>query len=141
MTIEILGNIYIPDTELRFTFSRSGGPGGQNVNKVSTRVTLWFDLNGSSSLTEGQKQKIRSRLGNRMNEAGILSISSSSFRTQKANREDAVRRFQALLSAALAERPARKKTRVPRRVKAKRLQAKKRRSRLKSTRSLKDFDT
>lgn len=109
MTIEILGNIYIPDTELRFTFSRSGGPGGQNVNKVSTRVTLWFDLNGSSSLTEGQKQKIRSRLGNRMNEAGILSISSSSFRTQKANREDAVRRFQAVVSAALAERPAGKK--------------------------------
>lgn len=139
--IVINSRLSLPEDEIRFTFSRSGGPGGQNVNKVSTRVTLWFDVNASASLTDIQKQKISSRLKNRMNESGMLTISSTSFRTQRANREDVVLRFQALIAEALIERPARKKTRPPRRVKEKRLQAKKRKSRIKLIRSTKDFDS
>lgn len=139
--IVINSRLSLPENEIRFTFSRSGGPGGQNVNKVSTRVTLWFDVNASASLTDIQKQKISSRLKNRMNESGMLTISSTNFRTQRANREDVVLRFQALIAEALIERPARKKTRPPRRVKEKRLQAKKRKSRIKLIRSTKDFDS
>jgi ribosome-associated protein len=138
---KISGKLTIPENELRFTFSPSGGPGGQNVNKVSTRVTLLFDVNSSSSLSESQKQKIRTRLASRVNEAGILAITSSTFRTQGANRQDAILRFRDLLAAALSERPARKKTKIPRRVKEKRLQVKKRRSRIKSLRSKKDFNS
>ncbi len=139
--IEIPGKLNIPENELRFTFSRSGGPGGQNVNKVNSRVTLWFDVQDSSSLTEMQKQKIRSRLANRINLAGILSITSTQYRTQRANREDVTRRFQALIAAALTERPVRKKTKITRRMQEKRLQAKKRRGMIKSVRSKKHFDS
>jgi ribosome-associated protein len=138
--MEIPGILNIPDNELRFTFSRSSGPGGQNVNKVNSRVTLWFDVKESSSLTELQKNKIRSRLANRINEAGILSITSTTYRTQRANREDAVHRFQALIAAALTERPVRKKTKIPRRIHEKRLQVKKRRGMIKSVRAKKHCD-
>jgi len=138
--MEIPGILNIPDNELRFTFSRSSGPGGQNVNKVNSRVTLWFDVKESSSLTELQKNKIRSRLANRINEAGILSITSTTYRTQRANREDAVQRFQALIAAALTERPVRKKTKIPRRIHEKRLQVKKRRGMIKSVRAKKHCD-
>lgn len=139
--IEIPGKLNIPDNELRFTFSRSSGPGGQNVNKVNTRATLWFDVKNSLSLTDIQKQKIRSRLANRINEAGILSITATNYRTQRANREDAIQRFQALIAAALTERPVRKKTKIPRRLQEKRLQAKKRRGMIKSVRAKKHFDS
>jgi len=138
--MEIPGILNIHDNELRFTFSRSSGPGGQNVNKVNSRVTLWFDVKESSSLTELQKNKIRSRLANRINEAGILSITSTTYRTQRANREDAVHRFQALIAAALTERPVRKKTKIPRRIHEKRLQVKKRRGMIKSVRAKKHCD-
>lgn len=138
--MEIPGILNIHDNELRFTFSRSSGPGGQNVNKVNSRVTLWFDVKESSSLTELQKNKIRSRLANRINEAGILSITSTTYRTQRANREDAVQRFQALIAAALTERPVRKKTKIPRRIHEKRLQVKKRRGMIKSVRAKKHCD-
>lgn len=138
--MEIPGKLNIPDDELRFTFSRSSGPGGQNVNKVNSRVTLWFDVQGSSSLTELQKNKIRDRLANRINEAGILSITSTSYRTQRANREDAVQRFQDLIAAALTVRPVRKKTKIPRRIHEKRLQIKKRRGMIKSVRAKKHSD-
>ncbi|MDW7773028.1 MAG: alternative ribosome rescue aminoacyl-tRNA hydrolase ArfB [Desulfobulbaceae bacterium] len=139
--IEIPGKLNIHDNELRFTFSRSSGPGGQNVNKVSSRVTLWFDVSGSSSLTEVQKQKISTRLANRMNKEGKLSITSTRYRTQGANREDVMLLFQALLAEALTERPARKKSKIPRRVKERRLQEKKRRSMKKSMRLQKHFDS
>lgn len=138
--IEIPGKLNIPDHEVRFTFSRSSGPGGQNVNKVNSRVTLWFDIGASASLTDQQKQAIRNKLANRINDSGILSISSSSYRTQGANRQDVILRFQALLENALTKRLARKKTKIPRRVQEKRLQAKKRRAMIKSGRSKKHFD-
>jgi ribosome-associated protein len=138
--IEIPGKLDIPDGELRFTFSRSSGPGGQNVNKVNSRVTLWFAVQDSTALTEMQKQKIRSRLANRINDAGILSVSSENYRTQRANREDAIKRFQTLLSAALTEKPVRKKTRISKRIQEKRLQAKKRRGMRKSARAKKHFE-
>lgn len=139
--LNIPGKLAIPESELRFTFSRSSGPGGQNVNKVESRVTLWFDIDASPSLTRSQKQKIRSRLASRINEAGFLSLSSSRHRTQKANREDVMQRLQALMEEAFKERPVRKKTRIPRRAKEKRLRAKKRKSMIKSLRGKNNFES
>ena len=137
--IEIPGKLNIPDNELRFTFSRCSGPGGQNVNKVNSRVTLWFDVKESPSLTEKQKYTIRKRLVNRINEAGILRISSTRYRTQRANKKYHVQRFEDLLRAVLTEKPVRKKSKLPRRAKEKRLQAKKHRGMIKSGRTKKNW--
>ncbi len=130
----------LPDDEVRFTFSRSGGPGGQNVNKVSTRATLWFNAAGSTALSEDQREKLIYRLGNRISKDGLLQVVSDQFRTQSANREDALRRFAALLAAALHEKPRRKKTRMPRGAKEARLKSKKRKGSLKAVRGRKNWD-
>lgn len=138
--IVINSRLSLPDDAVKFTFSRSGGPGGQNVNKVSTRATLWFDISGSPYLSDSQKERVIQRLGNRVSKEGVVQVVSMQFRTQKANREDALRRFSALLAASLYEKPRRKKTGVPRRAKESRLQSKKRRSMLKSGRTKKSWD-
>ena len=132
--VEVGTQLTIPDEELSFEFSRSGGPGGQNVNKVSTRATLLFDVAGSPSLTEEQRSRIMSRLRTRITKAGVLRVTSQRHRTQRANREAAVERFAELLREALRPRRPRRKTRVPRAVKERRLQEKKRRGELKRRR-------
>jgi ribosome-associated protein len=137
--IEITGTLLLPAGEVRFTFSRAGGPGGQNVNKVNTRATLWFDVENSPTLSEYQKIRIRQRLANRIGKDGVLQVTSMQHRTQKANREEALQRFRELLAAALVERPPRKKTRIGAGVRERRLQVKKRRSQLKASRGGKDW--
>jgi ribosome-associated protein len=133
--IEISNEISIPDEELRFTASLSGGPGGQNVNKVNTRVTLWFDVANSPSLSQEQKELITSRLGSRMSKEGVLRVISQQTRSQAANRELALERFVELLRSALKQTPIRKKTRVSRGAKLRRLEEKKQHSILKHERS------
>ena len=130
----------IPEDELTFSFSRSGGPGGQNVNKVSSRVTLYFDVEHCSVLSEDQKTMIRRHLANRLSKTGILRVSSQKHRSQSANREEAKQRFATLLSDALADRAPRRPTKVPRRAKERRLTEKKRRSQLKRGRGERDFE-
>lgn len=137
--IGINSRVDIPDEEIRFTFSRSGGPGGQNVNKVNSKVTLWFDVKNSPSLSGYQKNRISQRLASRISKEGVLQVTAMQYRTQKANRDDAVQRFTELLAAALVERKTRKKTRIAAGVKERRLQAKKRRGQLKSSRSRNDW--
>lgn len=127
----------IPDGELTFTMSRSSGPGGQNVNKVSTRVMLWFDIAGSPSLSADQKEMLLSRLANRVTKEGVLQITSQQHRTQPANRDAAVKRFIELLQTALKRPKTRRKTRVPFGAKQKRLETKHRRSDIKHLRSTK----
>ncbi len=133
--LEITKNILIPLRELSFTFSRSSKPGGQNVNKVNTRVTLIFDLLHSPSLSAAQKIRIRQRLAGRINKQGLLRVVSFRYRTQAANRVAAIERFASLLREALHETKSRKKTRQPRSAKEGRLAAKKHRGRLKQMRS------
>ena len=133
--IEITRNIYIDEDELVFRASRSSGPGGQNVNKVNTRMMLLFDVAGSRSLSDRQKQQILSRLSTRIDKNGFLQVASQKFRTQKANRNAAIGKFQILLSGALKTRPVRKKTRIPFAAKQKRLDEKRKRSRLKKQRA------
>ncbi|MHC4510273.1 MAG: alternative ribosome rescue aminoacyl-tRNA hydrolase ArfB [Planctomycetota bacterium] len=132
--IEITNDISISEDELVFKASRSSGPGGQNVNKLNTRVTVFFDVVNCESLSETQKQRILTRLATRADKNGVLRIVSQKFRTQKANRRAAIERLQWLLADALKVRPVRKKTRVPYAAKQRRLEQKRQRSQLKQQR-------
>lgn len=139
--IEIAPDLAIPETDFTFVASRSGGPGGQNVNKVSSRVTLLFDVEGSSSLTSEQKSRISERLANRISGEGILRVTSQVHRSQSANREEALRRFIELVQWALSEAPPRVATRVSRAAKQRRVEEKKRRGLIKAVRATKpDLD-
>jgi len=137
--IEITNDIFIREDELVFKFSRSGGPGGQNVNKVNTRVTLLFDAANCESFSDVQRQRILKRLATRANKDGIIRVVSQRYRTQKANRRVAVERLQELLRGALKKRAVRKKTAVPEAVKRRRLEEKRRRSLLKQQRAKRNF--
>jgi ribosome-associated protein len=133
--IPIDDNLAIPDEEVTFATSRSGGPGGQNVNKLETRVTLRFDLAGSAALSEPQKVRLRERLATRITRDGVLQVSSQRHRTQGANREAAAERFAELLRENLREETPRRKTRPSRAAKARRLDSKRRQSQRKRERS------
>ncbi len=133
--IRINSKIQISESELIFKTSRSSGPGGQNVNKVNTRVTVFFDVAGSSTLSSTEKSRILRKLATRSSKAGLLRVVSQKHRTQKANRNTAVERLVELLQAALKISPARRKTKVPFSEKQKRFQGKKRHSLLKKQRT------
>jgi len=133
--LKITDGLAIPLDELRFTASLSSGPGGQNVNRVHTRITLWFDVVNSPSLSEDQKALILRRLASRVSKEGVLRVVSQETRSQAANREAASERFAELLRTTLQQEPARRKTRVSRMAKLKRLAEKRRRSVLKRERT------
>ena len=133
--IRIMEQLSIPEDELEFSASRSGGPGGQNVNKVSTRVTLRFHVTHSPSLSQEQKRRILATLSSRVSKDGILRVVSQRTRSQAANREAAAERFAELLKEALTPVTARKKTRISLATKERRLADKARRGRLKRERS------
>jgi ribosome-associated protein len=102
--IEINRWLSIPESELRFSAARSSGPGGQHVNKVSTRVILEFDVEGSPTLSSSQRQRIRDRMGARLGRDGRLRLSCQRHRSQAANRREVVERFANLLREALKPR-------------------------------------
>jgi ribosome-associated protein len=133
--IPITEGLAIPDEEVAFTTSRSGGPGGQNVNKLETRVTLRFDLDASPSLAAEQKDRLRQRLATRITKDGVLHVTAQRHRTQAANREAATERFAELLRENLREETPRKKTRPSRAAKARRLERKRRHSQRKRERA------
>ena len=139
--IEIRGDILISENELVFKFSRSSGPGGQNVNKVNTRVTLLFDLANSTNLSDVQKKRILKRLAGRASKDGVIRVVSQRYRTQKANRRAVVERLRELLSSAMETKPIRRKTKVPWSAKRRRLEEKKQRSLLKRQRTEPDFES
>jgi len=131
--------IIISDNELVFKFSRSSGPGGQNVNKVSSRVTVLFDVGRSKYFSDIQKQQILNRLSGRADRNGVIRVTSQKCRTQQANRNAAVERLKELLKDALKEKPLRRKTAVPVHIRQKRLKEKRKRSVLKKQRSKRDL--
>ena len=100
----------IPEGDLSYALSRSSGPGGQNVNKVESKVTLLFDLEGTVSLSLEEKEIIHAKLPGRINKEGVLRVTSQRHRTQAANRNAARQRFAELIERALAPRVPRKKT-------------------------------
>ncbi|UCC32432.1 MAG: aminoacyl-tRNA hydrolase [Phycisphaerales bacterium] len=130
----------IPVRQLSFRFARSRGPGGQNVNKVSTRVSLHFDLAGSDALTDSEKRRIRTRMPGRVSKEGYLRVVSMRHRTQGANRNAAIDRFYELLAQALSRPKPRKPTRVPQAAHQRRLSDKRLRSRRKRQRSARSVD-
>ncbi|MBP7050502.1 MAG: aminoacyl-tRNA hydrolase [Phycisphaerae bacterium] len=134
--IEIADNVFIGEEELTFKTSRSSGPGGQNVNKLNTRVTVLFDVGNSPSLCDEHKQRIRSALSNRLDKHGVLRIISQKHRSQEANRQAAVERLQVLLCEALKPRPIRRKTKTPAAARENRLRSKKHRSQVKQRRQV-----
>ncbi len=127
-------NIVVPAQLLRASASRSSGPGGQNVNKVETRVTIEVDV-GALPLDEAQKARVRERLAGRINREDVLRVTSQAERSQLANRDRAIARLEELLRDALAEEKPRRKTRPSRASKEARLEAKKHRSKMKRLRS------
>jgi len=133
--LEVNENLRIPDSEIEYTFSPSSKPGGQKVNKASTRVTLVFDVGGSASFSADQRRRIEKHLHARLSKDGLLRVVSQKHRSQHANREAVRERFGELLREALKQRRRRKKTTVPREAREQRLREKKRRAILKQDRS------
>ena len=126
--LAILPGITIPVSELEFRTSRSGGPGGQNVNKVESKVELLFDAANSPSLTGAQRSRLMERLKSRIDSSGVIHLSSQISRSQLANRELVVGEFVRLVRVALKPAKKRVKTRPSRASREERLKWKRIRS-------------
>ncbi len=131
--IEITPSLSIDESEIQMDFIRSSGPGGQNVNKVSTAVQLRFDV-GSSTLPEEVKRRLREFAGSRMTGEDVLLIEAHQYRTQEQNRADAQLRLVDLLRQAAKKPKPRKKTRPGAAAKARRLDEKRHHAEIKRMR-------
>ena len=131
-------NVQIPFTELDFSFARSSGPGGQNVNKVSSAIHLRFDIT-ASSLPEEVKARLLESTDSRLTGDGVMVIKAQRFRTQEQNREDAIARLVEWIASRLKQDKPRKATRVSRAVKARRKDAKQAQSQRKQQRQKVQF--
>ena len=129
--IEITSDINIPENEITEDFIRSSGPGGQNVNKVSTAVQLRFDVKNSPSLPDGVRRRLIRLAGRRITKDGILVIKAERHRTREQNRKDAVNRLADLIVAATTVPKYRIKTKPTPVSRLKRLESKQRRGKLK----------
>jgi ribosome-associated protein len=138
--IDVMPGLSIPEEELHFEASRSSGPGGQNVNKVSSRVTLTFDVNTSTALSDDQKRTMLQKLAGRINKEGVLRVISQRTRSQELNRADATERFSELIRGALTPQRARIKTRIPKAAHERRVEEKKKRARVKQGRANKIWE-
>ena len=132
--LQVSRTIFVPERELEERFVRASGPGGQNVNKVSTAVELRFDVGASPSLSSDLKIRLRKLAGTRMTNDDVLVLRAERFRTQERNRADAKDRLLELLRWALVVPRKRKPTRPTKGSKERRLQSKELRGRTKSLR-------
>jgi len=138
--LKITDAISIDERELQERFVRASGPGGQNVNKVSTAVELRFDVAHSASLPEGMRARLARLAGRRLSDEGILVIRADRFRTQERNREDARDRLAELVRQATIVPKRRVPTRPSRASKERRREAKKKRGHVKRLRGSRDLD-
>ncbi len=133
--IPVTPAIALADDEIEERFIRASGPGGQNVNKVSTAVELRFDVRRSASLGEDVRERLERLAGRRLTQDGVLILVAQRFRTQERNRADAFERLCALIARAEEAPLLRRPTRAPPAAKRKRLDGKARRARVKHLRA------
>ena len=132
--------IKIPEWELEFRADRASGPGGQNVNKTATKITVWFNVVQSKSLSDEQKKIVKQKLANHINKEGEIVISEQSSRSQWTNRVNVIRRLNEMVNDVLIPEKERRETKTPRREKEKRLTEKKKHAEIKKGRGKIDFD-
>jgi ribosome-associated protein len=134
MLIPINCHLFLDDGEIEESFVRASGPGGQNVNKVSSAVQLRFDLSGSRSLPEDVRDRLARLAGRRLTRDGVIVIIAQRYRTQERNRQDALDRLIALIRRAAEPPTPRRPTKPSRAAKERRLQAKAHRATVKQQR-------
>ena len=127
-------NVSIPESFLTLTFSRSSGPGGQNVNKLNTRVTVSLNIDECDVFTDAQKAKLRHVLKSRIDKEGFLSLSCQDYRSQHANRSAVLERLAEMIDAALKPVKKRRPTKPSKASIERRLQSKQKRAQLKKLR-------
>jgi ribosome-associated protein len=132
--IPVTASIAIDERDLEERFIRAAGPGGQNVNKVSTAVELRFQMNGFTELPDDVRARLERLAGRRLNLAGEIVLRADEHRTQDRNRSEALARLVALIEQASHRPKPRKKTKVPRAAKERRLEGKAKRGDVKSKR-------
>lgn len=134
MMLQVTPHIAIPDSELHFDFVRASGPGGQNVNKVSTAVQLRFDVAASPSLPEAVRERLMRQAAGRITTEGVLIIDARACRSQERNRAEAVERLAELVRAASVAPKPRRKTKPTRASQRRRVDTKRRRGAVKTLR-------
>ncbi len=131
---ELVPGVRVPEAALRWQFSRSSGPGGQNVNKVNTKAELWIALPALSMIHADALQRLRKLAGKRLTKADELHLVGETGRTQEDNRHDVLERLRAMLILAMQPVRKRRKTRPTAGSRQRRLQSKRKRGEIKSNR-------